>query len=91
MQVGVISVFVNIRINHDILSDLLKDEKTGVDLVSPTLPALKTMLENPPSKDQPEALAGYAGLVHGLFSSCLVNIDEMRCAENPPVMFWCFY
>lgn len=66
--------------------DLLRDEKTEIDLVGPTLPSLKAMLENPPTKDQPEALAGYSGLVHGLLSSCLVNIDEMRYVD--PFIFW---
>lgn len=53
--------------------ELLKDESTEIDLVGPTLPALKSLLEFP---QQDKAL--YARLVHALLSACLLNIDEMR-------------
>jgi hypothetical protein len=54
-------------------AELLKDESSGIDLVGPTLPALKSLLEFP---QQDQAL--YARLVHALLSACLLNIDEMR-------------
>ncbi len=53
--------------------ELLKDESTEIDLVGPTLPALKSLLEFP---QQDKAL--YTRLVHALLSACLLNIDEMR-------------
>lgn len=64
----------------DILSrkELLKEEKSEIDMAGPTLQSLKAMLDNPPSKLQTEALSRYSRLVHGLLSACLVNIDDMR-------------
>ena len=58
--------------------DLLKEEKINIDLVGPTLQSLKAQLDPPPSDAAPEDKSKYSRLVHGLFSSCLVNIDEMR-------------
>lgn len=57
--------------------ELLKDESSDVDLVGPTLPALKSLLEVPPSSSQ-QARETYGGVLHGLMSSCLLNVDEMR-------------
>jgi len=54
-------------------TDLLKDESSEIDLVSPTLPALKALL-NLPSGDKDR----YSGLVHALLSATLLNIDAMR-------------
>lgn len=55
--------------------DLLKNEFSVVDLIGPTLPALKLMLDNPPvGVDSAES--SYTRLVHGLLSSCLQNVDE---------------
>lgn len=59
-----------------ITSDLLKNEKSEIDLTSPTLQSLKGILEHPPN--QGDALVHFGKLVHGLLSSCLVNVDEMR-------------
>ncbi|KAJ6450153.1 clathrin-coated vesicle protein [Mycena sanguinolenta] len=56
-------------------SELLKDESSEIDLVGPTLPALKSLLDFPTSS--PDAADRYSRLVHGLISACLLNIDEM--------------
>ncbi|KIL59187.1 hypothetical protein M378DRAFT_27111 [Amanita muscaria Koide BX008] len=53
-------------------TELLKDESSEIDLVGPTLPALKSLLEYPP---QDQAL--YNRFIHALLSACLSNIDEM--------------
>ncbi|KAF8966949.1 clathrin-coated vesicle protein [Flammula alnicola] len=58
-------------------SDLLKDESSEIDLVSPTLPALKTLLDIPVSH-RPEERERYSRLIHALLSACLLNIDSMR-------------
>jgi hypothetical protein len=56
-------------------SELLKDESSEIDVVGPTLPALKTMLELPVlAIDTKEK---YRQLVHGLLSACLLNVDAM--------------
>jgi hypothetical protein len=56
--------------------ELLKDELSEVDLVGPTLPALKTLLVDlQPMNTQHDR---YEQLIHGLLSSCLLNIDAMR-------------
>ena len=61
---------------HDL--GLLKDETTEIDFVGPTLPALKTLLDLPvPNPDDKER---YGRLVNALLSTCLLNIDSMRCA-----------
>ncbi|RDB24443.1 HEAT repeat-containing protein 5B [Hypsizygus marmoreus] len=57
-------------------NDLLKDESSEIDLVGPTLPALKMLLDLPPSPVS-NTEDRYARLVHGLLSSCLLNIDAM--------------
>ena len=46
-----------------------------VDLVGPTLPAFKLMLDNPPAGVD-SADSSYTKLIHGLLSSCLQNVDE---------------
>ncbi|KAF8206326.1 armadillo-type protein [Mycena galopus ATCC 62051] len=56
-------------------SELLKDESSEIDLVGPTLTALKSLLDLPTTS--PDASDRYGRLVHGLISSCLLNIDEM--------------
>ncbi|KAF8904140.1 clathrin-coated vesicle protein [Gymnopilus junonius] len=58
-------------------NDLLKDESSEFDLVSPTLPALKTLLDIPVSED-PDDRDRYSRLIHALLSACLLNIDNMR-------------
>lgn len=55
--------------------DLLRDETSEVDLVGPTLPALKSLLTPGPNYEVTEF---FQRIVHGLLSSCLLNIDEMR-------------
>lgn len=61
--------------------DLLKDESSEIDLVGPTLPALKGILDLP-TESLTQAQEGYGRLVHGLLSACLLNIDAMRCVAN---------
>ncbi|KAK7064864.1 clathrin-coated vesicle protein [Favolaschia claudopus] len=56
-------------------SELLKDESSEIDLVGPTLPALKSLLDLPVTSA--EAGERFSRLVHGLISACLLNIDEM--------------
>ncbi|KAI0054064.1 clathrin-coated vesicle protein [Auriscalpium vulgare] len=57
-------------------SDILKDETSDVDYAGPTLPSLKALLA--PLSNQPKELEFFSRLVHGLLSSCLLNIDEMK-------------
>ncbi|KAF4622079.1 hypothetical protein D9613_008980 [Agrocybe pediades] len=57
--------------------DLLKDESSEIDLVSPTLPALKALLSLPPAPGS-EDKERYSGLIHALLSATLLNIDAMR-------------
>ncbi|PFH53326.1 hypothetical protein AMATHDRAFT_55203 [Amanita thiersii Skay4041] len=56
--------------------DLLKDESSDIDLVGPTLPSLKALLEFPTTSQEDRAM--YVRVVHGLLSACLLNVDEMR-------------
>lgn len=58
-------------------TELLKDESCDVDLLGPTLPALKLLLDFP-SNSSSEAHDKYCQTVHGLLSACLLNIDAMR-------------
>ncbi|SRR6266404_831484 len=55
--------------------DLLRDETSEIDLVGPTLPALKSLLT--PGLNY-KVTEFFERVVHGLLSSCLLNIDEMR-------------
>jgi hypothetical protein len=57
--------------------DLLKDETAEVDLVGPTLPSLKALLEISvlPTAEGKEK---FTRTVHGLVSSCLLSIDGLR-------------
>ncbi len=55
--------------------DLLRDETSEIDFVGPTLPALKSLLTHGPNYEVTEF---FQRVVHGLLSSCLLNIDEMR-------------
>jgi HEAT repeat-containing protein 5 len=57
--------------------ELLKDESSEIDLVGPTLPALKALL-SVPIYDTPDAKNKFGRLVHGLLSACLLHVDEMR-------------
>lgn len=59
--------------------DLLRDETSEIDLVGPTLPALKLLLTPGPKYEVTEF---FQRVVHGLLSSCLLNIDEMRGREG---------
>ncbi|KAJ7211151.1 hypothetical protein GGX14DRAFT_623568 [Mycena pura] len=56
-------------------SELLKDESSEIELVGPTLSALKSLLDL--STALPGAGDRYSCLVHGLISACLLNVDEM--------------
>ncbi|TFK38873.1 clathrin-coated vesicle protein [Crucibulum laeve] len=57
--------------------DLLKDESSEIDLVGPTFPALKSLLDLPMEPDAKDS-ERYNKLVHALLSACLLNVDEMR-------------
>ncbi|KAG6858738.1 hypothetical protein C0991_002105, partial [Blastosporella zonata] len=59
------------------LLDLLKDESSEIDLVGPTLPALKMILVDLSPPTSPNAKDLYGWLVDGLLLSCLLNIDAM--------------
>ncbi|KAG2366768.1 armadillo-type protein [Suillus spraguei] len=59
--------------------ELLKDETSEADLVTPTLPAFRSLLAVPCHPDTRER---YGKLIHGLLSSCLLNVDEMRGREG---------
>ncbi|KIK24912.1 hypothetical protein PISMIDRAFT_97684, partial [Pisolithus microcarpus 441] len=60
-------------------ADLLKDETLDMDLITPTLPAFKALL----SVEAKESTRNrYDQLIHGLVSSCLLNIDDMRGREG---------
>ncbi|KAH9922323.1 clathrin-coated vesicle protein [Epithele typhae] len=61
--------------------DLLKDETSELDLVGPTLQALKALLDRPANYSDPENK--YGKVVHGLLSSCLMHVDEMSGREGP--------
>ncbi|KAI0668842.1 ARM repeat-containing protein [Trametes maxima] len=61
--------------------DLLKDEVTELDLVGPTLQALKALLDRPANLPDPDNKFGR--VVHGLLSACLLNVDAMSGREGP--------
>ncbi|KAF8889054.1 clathrin-coated vesicle protein [Infundibulicybe gibba] len=65
-------------------TELLKDESSEIDLVGPTLPALKALL-NLPALPSQDAQDKYNRVVHGLISSCLLNIDGMSGREGPVI------
>lgn len=54
---------------------MLRNETSDIDFVGPTLPALKSLLT--PGSDQ-KVTEFFQRVVHGLLSSCVLNIDEMR-------------
>jgi len=56
-------------------ADLLRDESSEIDVVGPTLPVLKSLLTPGPTYKVTEF---FQRVVHGLLSSCVLNIDEMR-------------
>ncbi|KAG1754151.1 armadillo-type protein [Suillus lakei] len=59
--------------------ELLKDETSEADLVTPTLPAFRSLLA---VSCHPSIRERYGKLIHGLLSSCLLNVDEMRGREG---------
>jgi HEAT repeat-containing protein 5 len=59
------------------MADLLRDETSDIDLVGPTLPVLKSLL-TPRSTQKATDSEFFHRVVHGLLSSCLLSIDEMR-------------
>lgn len=63
--------------------DLLKDETSDIDLVSPTFASLKTILSIPVARDE-DSQERYHRIIHALLSSCLLNIDEMRYVRLSP-------
>ncbi|KAG8856911.1 hypothetical protein FRB96_006174 [Tulasnella sp. 330] len=67
-------------------ADLLKYEKSEIDLCGPTFTSLKAALEMKSAELQGDALAKYQRLLHGLLSACLQNIDEMRGRQGPAAL-----
>ena len=61
--------------NFNLFSELLKDETLDIDLITPTLPAFKSLVLVDPHL---RARDRYDNLIHGTLSSCLLNVDEMR-------------
>jgi hypothetical protein len=57
-------------------SELLKDESPSPDFVGQTLPVLRSLLEIHDTSH--DALERLGRMVHGLLSTCLLNIDVMR-------------
>lgn len=70
---------------HNPFSELLKDETSEADLITPTLPAFKSLLAIP---CHPSVRERYRKLIHGLLSSCLLNADEMRFAFEILACLW---
>jgi hypothetical protein len=58
-------------------TDLLKDEPSEIDLVGPTFPALKALLNLPVAQGSDDK-ERYNRLIHALLSTCLRHIDGMR-------------
>jgi len=58
-------------------TDLLKDETSEIDLVGPTFPALKALLNLPVAQGSDDK-ERYNRLIHALLSTCLRHIDGMR-------------
>jgi len=65
------------HVTHECHPEILKDDVSEIDLAGPTFPALKTLLDLPISSG-PDSVERYQKLIHGLLSSCLLHIDEMR-------------
>ncbi|ORY24869.1 putative clathrin-coated vesicle protein [Naematelia encephala] len=68
-----------------LFGELLKDETPHMDVAGGCLPVLKALLDLAlgPSVQVPGVTATGDKLVHGLLSSCLGNIDDMRTRVNP--------
>ncbi|EJD52751.1 ARM repeat-containing protein [Auricularia subglabra TFB-10046 SS5] len=74
----------NLRaVGATLYSAFLKDELSELDLVGPTLPALKALLEVSPGPAVTASNSAYGRVVHGLLSACLLNMEEMRGREGP--------
>lgn len=65
----------------------MKDETSELDLVGPTLQALKALLDRPVNLPDPDNKFGR--IVHGLLSACLINIDEMRYVTKQQLCSTC--
>lgn len=75
MPVGLFDSNMAFLANIGLSSELLKDETLDIDLITPTLPAFKSLV----SVDcHPRVRDRYDSLIHGILSSCLLNVDEMR-------------
>ncbi|KAG8984939.1 hypothetical protein FRB93_006149 [Tulasnella sp. JGI-2019a] len=66
--------------------DLLKYEKSEIDLCGPTFPSLKAALEIRSTSLAGDSLTKYQRLVHGFLSACLQNVDEMRGRQGPAAL-----
>lgn len=67
-----------------LFSELLADETPDVDYAGSLLPVLKLLLDQVLGVGAQVPGMGVATgdrVVHGLLSSCLANVDDMRCVE----------
>lgn len=71
-------------IRADLHADLLKDETSREDLVGPTLPVLKAMLDSAQTSATAPGL--FPKVVHSILSACITNLDDMRGRQGPSVM-----
>ena len=62
-------------------TELLKDESSEFDIVGLTLPSLKSLLELPCHPQDPAAYEQLSHSLHGLLSTCLLNLEAMRYAS----------
>ncbi|KAK4049254.1 hypothetical protein OIO90_005543 [Microbotryomycetes sp. JL221] len=65
-------------------SQLLRDESAEVDLVSPTLPVLKSLVERSLAP-LTAADSSLPRVINGLLSACLQNIDSLRGRQGAAV------
>ncbi|GAA6050947.1 hypothetical protein JCM3770_005337 [Rhodotorula araucariae] len=60
---------------------LLKDEKSEIDLVSPTLPVVKLLCDR--GLDNAGAASILPKVLNGLLSACMLNLDAVRGRKSP--------
>jgi HEAT repeat-containing protein 5 len=66
------------KFSHYLFLDLLRDESSDCDIIGSTLPALKSIFQLSPGNDDMSAQERFCQSVHGLLSTCLINLDAMR-------------
>lgn len=65
----------------DSRTELLNDESSPVDVTTPTLPVLKTLLERSLQARQPKEDL-IPRVINGLLSASLQNVEDVRCASR---------